>query len=60
MAPIFRRDFPSFQNASTAYRNPPAANHGKPLQLLFKLGTTLRKQSVNPLSQVHEFFNGHP
>jgi len=32
---------------------------GYPLQLLFKLGTTLMKGFVNPLSQVHERFNGH-
>jgi hypothetical protein len=25
----------------------------------FKLGPTLKKQFVNPLSQVHECFNGH-
>jgi hypothetical protein len=41
-----------------------AANHGncptQPLQLLSKLGTTLKKHFVNPLSQVHEGFNGHP
>src|SRR5262249_34045996 len=30
------------------------------LQLLFKLSTMLKKHFVNPLSQVHERFNGHP
>jgi len=25
-----------------------------------KLGTTLKKHFVNPLSQVHECFDGHP
>ena len=40
--------------------NPSAANHAHPLQLLFKLGTTLMKGFINPLSQVHERFNGHP
>src|SRR5215813_3223873 len=30
------------------------------LQLLLKLGTMLMKHFVNPLSQVHECFNGHP
>jgi hypothetical protein len=37
-----------------------AANHGNPLQLLFNLGPTLVKGFVNPLSQVHQCFNGHP
>jgi hypothetical protein len=40
------------------------ANHGNrsthPLQLLFNVGTMLKKHFVNPLSQVHERFNGHP
>src|SRR5262249_16739968 len=58
-ATIFWRDFPSLQNASTAYRNPPAAHHGNPLQLLFNVGTTLKKHFVNPLSQVHQCFNAH-
>jgi hypothetical protein len=35
------------------------ANYGNPLQLLFKLGPTLMKHFVNPLSQVHERFNAH-
>ena len=52
-----RRDFPALQNASTS-----PANHcpTHPLQLLFKLGTTLKKYFVNPLPQVHERFDGHP
>jgi hypothetical protein len=37
-----------------------AANQAHPLQLLLKLGTMLMKHFVNPLSQVHERFNGHP
>jgi hypothetical protein len=40
------------------------ANHDNapihPLQLLFKLGTTLEKGFVNLLAQVHESFKGHP
>ena len=36
-----------------------AAQH-HPLQLSLKLGTMLKKHFVNPLSQVHERFNGHP
>jgi hypothetical protein len=56
--PKFRLTDPD--SASTPSNNPSTANHAHPLQLLFKLGTTLRKQSVNPLSQVHECFNGHP
>jgi hypothetical protein len=59
MATILRRDFPSLQCAHTASDNPSAANHAHPLQLLLKLGTTLMKGFVNPLSQVHERFNGH-
>jgi hypothetical protein len=59
MVSILRRDFPSFQCASTS-----AANYGnsatKHLQLLFNFGPTLMKHVVNPLSQVHECFNGHP
>jgi hypothetical protein len=31
-----------------------------PLQLLFNFGPTPVKYFVNPLSQVHERFNGHP
>jgi hypothetical protein len=31
-----------------------------PLQLSFHVGPTLMKGFVNPLSQVHECFNGHP
>jgi hypothetical protein len=41
----------------------PAANHGNgphPLQLLFNLSPMLEKHFVNPRSQVHERFNGHP
>jgi hypothetical protein len=57
-------NLPSFQCASTASDNPSTADHGKcpvhPLQLLFKLGTMLKKHFVNPLSQVQERFNGHP
>jgi hypothetical protein len=60
MAPIFRRDFLPLQYASNAPDNPCATNYGNPLQLLFKLGPTLMKHFVNPLSQVHERFNGHP
>jgi hypothetical protein len=51
------------QNASTASNSSAAANNGNglhSLQLLFKLGTTLKKHFVTPLSQVHERFNGHP
>src|SRR5215831_9209829 len=58
-APILRRDFPSFQCASSASDNPYAANQAHPLQLLLKFGTMLMKGFVNPLSQVHERFNGH-
>ena len=36
------------------------ANYGDPLQLLFNLGPTPVKGFVNPLSQVHQCFNGHP
>jgi hypothetical protein len=43
----------------TASNNPSAANYVHPLQLLLKLGTMLMKHFVNPLSQVHERFNGH-
>src|SRR5215471_11104776 len=57
--PIFRRDFLSLQCASTL-----SSGHGNcpvhSLQLLLKLGMTLRKQSLNPFSQIYEFFNGHP
>jgi hypothetical protein len=44
----------------TSDHTPSAATHGNLLQLLFKLGTTLKKHFINPLSQVHERFNGHP
>src|SRR5262249_58721468 len=54
----YRRDFPSLQCASTASHNPSSAT--KHLQLLFNFGPTLIKGLVNPLSQVHECFNGHP
>src|SRR5262249_36738189 len=57
--PIFRRDFLSFQFASTASHNPCAANYRDPLQLLFKFGTMAVKHFVHPLSQVHERFSGH-
>jgi hypothetical protein len=35
------------------------ANHGNPLKLLDKLGM-LNQHFINPHSQVHECFNGHP
>ena len=64
MTSIFRRDFPSFQCASTASHNPCATNHGNcpihPFYLLLYFGTMLKKHFVNPLSQVHKCFNGHP
>src|SRR5262245_52854554 len=57
---IFWRDHPSLQNASAA----PTANHSNRLthllQLRLNLSTTLEKCFINPLSQVHECFNGHP
>src|SRR5215471_6904087 len=55
---ILWRDLPSFQCTSTASNNPCAANHPHPLQLLLKFGTMLMKGFVNPLSQVHECFDG--
>jgi hypothetical protein len=43
--------------------NPSAANYGNCpvhlLQLSFNVSTMLKKRFVNPLSQVHECFNGH-
>src|SRR5262249_516020 len=60
-ASIFRWDFPSSQCACTLTAS--ATDGGNclihPLQLLFKPGTTLKKHSVNPLSQVHKCFNAH-
>src|SRR5262249_4272753 len=56
-APIFRRDFPSFQCTSPASNYPCATQGG---QLLLKLGTTPVKHFVNPLSQVHQCFDAHP
>src|SRR5262245_31716781 len=42
-----------------ASNNPCAADYSNPLQLLLKLGPSLMEGFVNPLSQVHECFNGH-
>src|SRR5262249_3710220 len=51
------------RRASTTSDNPCAANYcngaGHPLQLLFNFSTALEEGFVNPLSQVHECFNGH-
>jgi len=59
---IFRRDFPSLQGASTASDdNASAADQDiHLLQLLLKLSPMLMKHFFNPLSQVHECFDGHP
>src|SRR5262249_61467683 len=61
---ILGLDFPSFQCASSASDNPSAADQGNcpthPLQLLFNVGTMLKKHFVNLLSQVHERLNAHP
>ena len=41
-------------------QNHTASLFAKPTPLNINLGTTLVKGFVNPLSQVHECFNGHP